>query len=145
MCGSAMAQTAADQLPFEEGTERREAGVFFCHKQSVATELAELLNQDMLAQRQRINGETLHVFGKEHPAMRLMSSRIANKECEVIPYEASFTPVTLAFDGQFQIGDENVNGMNVIEAKLEKLGETSTVFILSDVRFKAKTRADLSP
>ena len=134
----AFAQPVASILPYEEGVERREAGVFFCHKESIASELAELLNQGMLAQRRSINGETLHVFGKEHPTMRLMSSRMANGECEVVNYESSFTPVALAFDGRFQDGPETVKGMNVIQATLTKPGQEISVFILTDVPFIPK-------
>lgn len=136
---SASAQTPATLSPFQEGMERREAGVFFCHKMTIASELAELLNQNMLAQRQSINGETLHVFGKDHPTMRLMSSRMANGECEVINYESTFTPQSLAFDGRFKDGEDTVNGMNVIEAKLVKADETITIFILTDAAFEKKT------
>lgn len=132
------AQTAASMLPFEEGVERREAGLFFCMKKSVAAELAEALNKDMLAQRRSINGQTLHVFGREHPTMRLMSSRMANGECEVIHYESSFTPVALAHDGRFKDGEETVAGMNVIEATLKKTDETVTVFVLTDAAFVKK-------
>ncbi len=138
--GVAGAQPVASILPYEEGVERREAGLFFCHKESIAAELAELLNQGMLAQRQSINGETLHVFGKEHPTMRLMSSRMANGECEVVNYESSFTPVALRFDGRFQDGLDTVSGMNVIQAKMMKSGQEIDVFVLTDVAFIPKSK-----
>ena len=128
-------QTSGSILPYEEGVERREAGLFFCDKESIATELAQLLNEGMLAQRRSVNGETLHVFGKDHPTMRLMSSRIANGECTVVQYESSFTPQALAFDGKFIDGLQTVNGMNVIKALLKRSDETVTVFILTDVAF----------
>ncbi len=132
------AQVTGSTPLYEEGIERREAGVFFCQKSAIAAELAEMLNKDMLAQRQKVNGETLHVFGKDHPVMRLMSSRIANGECEVIHHEASFTPTALSYDGHFTDGEETIFGMNVIEASLTKGDETQTVYILTDVPFLPK-------
>ena len=135
---TATAQISGGIAPYEEGVERREAGVFFCDKSAIAAELAEMLNKDMLTQRQKVNGETLHVFGKDHPVMRLMSSRIANGECEVIHHEASFTPTALSYDGHFKDGDETIFGMNVIEASLKHEEEPQTIFILTDVPFLPK-------
>ena len=132
---TAGAQTTGSVPPYEEGIERREAGVFFCQKPAIAAELAEMLNKDMLAQRQKVNGETLHVFGKDHPVMRLMSSRIANGECEVLHHETSFTPKALSYDGVFKDGEETIFGMNVIEASLKKEDEPQTIYILTDVPF----------
>ena len=70
--------------------------------------------------------------------MRLMSSRIANGECEVIHHEASFTPMALSYDGHFRDGEETIFGMNVIEASLKKEEEPQTIFILTDVPFLPK-------
>lgn len=134
-----LAQSPGPVLPYEEGVERREAGLFFCDKQSIAAELAQLLNEGMLAQRRQVNGETLHVFGKDHPTMRLMSSRIANGECEVVQFESSVTPIALAYDGKFTDGLETVNGMNVIEALLTQSTETVTIYVLTDAAFVAKS------
>jgi hypothetical protein len=131
-CAITAAAAQSMLSPYILGEERREQDAVYCLDITIAEELAQALNHDMLNQSANVQGQNLYVFKPEHTATKLLESRLENRECKVAAGETTIFPIRLAFDGRFTKDGRIVAGMNVIEVEALLGNDIETIFILTD-------------